>query len=318
MSAQAQSSRTPLTSRLTPNFWSRRTLRQREELIAYLLISPWVLGFLAFILGPMLTSLGLSFTETDLFTLEFVGFDNYTRLLLSFDSTRTLLWTTLYNTAYYVFLSIPLTISVGFFIAVLLNQNISGQPTYRIVYYLPAIIPSIATSLLWLWLFQPEFGLINWALSLVGIEGPRWLFDRSTAKLALVIMSVWGSGSNMLIFLAGLQGIPTELYEAATIDGAGIWRRFRSITIPMISPDTVFCRGHADHLVFAGVHQRVRDDRGQGGPCQCHFDDGAVPVSGSFSAVSHGVRQRLCLDLLPDSPALHAAALQIIEGVGLL
>jgi len=140
MSAQAQSSQTALTRILSSNFWSRRTLRQREELIAYLLVSPWVIGFLVFIVGPMLTSLGLSFTETDLFTLEFVGIENYTKLL-SFDTTRTLFWTTLYNTAYYVFLSIPLTIGVGFFIAVLLNQNISGQPTYRIVYYLPAVIP---------------------------------------------------------------------------------------------------------------------------------------------------------------------------------
>ena len=239
MSAQAQSGQTAFARILSSNFWSRRTLRQREELIAYILVSPWVIGFLVFIVGPMLTSLGLSFTETDLFTLEFVGIENYTKLL-SFDTTRTLFWTTLYNTAYYVFLSIPLTIGVGFFIATLLNQNISGQPTYRVVYYLPAVIPGIATSLLWLWLFQPEFGLINWALSLVGIEGPRWLFDRSTAKMALVLMSVWGAGSNMLIFLAGLQGIPTELYEAATIDGAGIWRRFRNITIPMISPTLFF------------------------------------------------------------------------------
>ncbi|MCZ0939684.1 MAG: hypothetical protein OXJ55_13665, partial [Caldilineaceae bacterium] len=129
MSAEIQSSQTPWARLLASNAWSRRTLRQREELIAYLLVSPWVIGFLAFILGPMLTSLGLSFTETDLFTLEFVGLENYTKLL-SFDTTRTLFWTTLYNTAYYVFLSIPLTISVGFFIAMLLNQNISGQPTY--------------------------------------------------------------------------------------------------------------------------------------------------------------------------------------------
>lgn len=239
MRAQSPANRPLPAQRPESTIWSRRTLRQREELIAYLLISPWIIGFLAFMLGPMLTSLGLSFTETDLFTLKFVGFDNYTRLL-SFDKTRTLFWTTLYNTAYYVFLSIPLTIVVGFFVAMLLNQNISGQSYYRVVYYLPAIIPAIATSLLWLWLFQPEFGLINWALSLFGIGGPRWLFDTRTAKLALVIMSVWGAGANMLIFLAGLQGIPTELYEAATIDGAGIVRRFRSITIPMISPTLFF------------------------------------------------------------------------------
>jgi multiple sugar transport system permease protein len=221
--------------------WPRLKLTQpqREEIMAYILISPWIIGFLCFTLGPMLTSLGLSFTETDLFTAEFVGLANYKRLL-STDVTVSLFWKALYNTAYYVFLSIPLTMIVGFLIALLLNRNIRGQSAYRIVYYLPTVIPGIAASLLWLWLFQPEFGIINWGLSLVGIEGPRWLYDTQTAKLALVIMSVWGAGGNMLIFLAGLQGIPTQLYEAATIDGANAWRRFVHITLPMISPTLFF------------------------------------------------------------------------------
>ena len=207
--------------------------------MAYILISPWVIGFLAFTLGPMLTSLGLSFLETDMFSVKFVGLQNYARLF-STDETRALFWTALYNTAYFVFLSIPLTMGVGFFIAVLLNQNISGQSAYRVIYYLPAVIPGIAVSLLWLWLFHPEFGLINWFLSLVGVQGLRWLFDTRTAKLALVVMNIWGAGGNMLVFLAGLQGIPTELYEAAKIDGAGVGRRFLHITLPMISPTMFF------------------------------------------------------------------------------
>lgn len=215
------------------------TQPQREEIMAYILISPWIIGFLWFTLGPMLTSLGLSFTETDLFTTEFIGLGNYERLF-STDVTVSLFWKALYNTAYYVFLSIPLTMAVGFLIALLLNQNIRGQSVYRIIYYLPSVIPGIATALLWLWLFNPDFGIINWALSWVGIEGPRWLYDTKTAKLALVIMSVWGAGGNMLIFLAGLQGIPTQLYEAATIDGANAWQRFIHITLPMISPTLFF------------------------------------------------------------------------------
>jgi multiple sugar transport system permease protein len=215
------------------------TQPQREEIMAYILISPWIIGFLWFTLGPMLTSLGLSFTETDLFTSEFVGFANYERLL-STDVTLSLFWKSLYNTAYYVFLSIPLTMIVGFVIALLLNQNIRGQSVYRILYYLPSVIPGIASALLWLWLFNPEFGVINWLLSLVGIAGPRWLYDTETAKLALVIMSLWTAGGNMLVFLAGLQGIPTQLYEAATIDGANAWRRFIHITLPMISPTLFF------------------------------------------------------------------------------
>jgi len=219
--------------------WQRLTMHQREEIIAYLLISPWIIGFVLFMFGPMLASLVLSFFDTNMFTYEFIGIENYYRLF-SFDSTRSLFWKSLYNTAYYSVLSLPLTIGAGFFIALLLNQNISGQSSYRVIYYLPSIIPIIAASMVWLYLFQPEFGVVNWILSLVGIEGPRWLFDPKTAKLVFVFMSVWGAGANMLIFLAGLQGIPTELYEAATIDGAGAVRRLRYITLPMISPTLFF------------------------------------------------------------------------------
>lgn len=214
-------------------------MRQREEWMAYLLISPWLIGFVAFILGPMLASFGLSFFETNMFSYKYVGLENYTTLF-SLDSTRSLFWKSLYNTAFYVFWSIPLTIGVGFFIAVLLNQNIRGQSFYRVLYYLPSIIPIIAASMVWLYLFQPEFGLVNWVLSLFGIEGRRWLQDTQTAKWVFVVMSVWGAGANILVFLAGLQGIPTQLYEAATIDGAGAGRRLRHITLPMISPTLFF------------------------------------------------------------------------------
>ena len=236
MSVSAETNRQQWDERVR---WPRLTQSQREEIMAYILISPWIIGFLAFILGPMLTSLGLSFFETDMFSIKFVGIENYTKLF-STDATRSLFWTALYNTAYFVLLSIPLTMGVGFLVAILLNQKISGQSSYRIIYYLPAVIPGIAVSLLWLWLFHPEFGLINWFLSLVGVQGMRWLFDTRTAKLALVIMNIWGAGGNMLVFLAGLQGIPTELYEAATIDGAGTGRRFLHITLPMISPTLFF------------------------------------------------------------------------------
>jgi multiple sugar transport system permease protein len=223
----------------TLRFGNRFSMRQREELVAYLLISPWIIGFVAFILGPMVASFGLSFFETNMFSWEYVGLDNYTTLF-SLDTTRSLFWKSLYNTAYYVAFSIPLTIGAGFFIALLLNQEIRGRSAYRVIYYLPSIIPGIAASMVWLYLFQPEFGVINWLLGLVGIEGVRWLFDTRTAKLVFVIMSVWGAGGNMLIFLAGLQGIPTELYEAARIDGAMAWRQLRHITLPMMSPTIFF------------------------------------------------------------------------------
>lgn len=236
MSIHTDSARLEPTRRF---FGKRLTIRQSEEMMAYLLISPWIIGFIAFILGPMLASFGLSFFETNMFSWKYVGLDNYTTLI-SLDSTRSLFWKSLYNTAYYVVFSIPLTIGAGFFIALLLNQEIRGRSAYRVIYYLPSIIPGIAASMVWLYLFQPEFGVINWLLSLVGIEGVRWLFDTRTAKLVFVIMSVWGAGGNMLIFLAGLQGIPTELYEAAMIDGAVAWRRLRHITLPMMSPTIFF------------------------------------------------------------------------------
>ena len=219
--------------------WPRLGQRRREAIVAYILISPWIIGFLAFILGPMLVSLGLSFFDSDMLTYKFVGLNNF-RNLFSTDTTRSLFYQSLYNTAYYVFLTIPLTMTIGFMLALLLNQKVRGLSTYRVVYYLPAVIPGIAVSMLWLWLFNADFGLFNWLLSLIGIEGPRWLQDPKTAKLALVIMSVWGVGGNMLIFLAGLLGIPTELYEASTIDGAGALRHLRHITLPMMSPTLFF------------------------------------------------------------------------------
>jgi multiple sugar transport system permease protein len=214
-------------------------MRQHEELVAYLLIAPWIIGFVVFISGPMLASFGLSLFETNMFRWRFAGLENY-QTLATFDTTRSLFWVSLYNTAYYVFLSVPLTMVVGFTIALLLNQEIHGRSAYRVIYYLPAIIPSIAASMVWLYLFEPEYGIINWLLSLVGIEGLRWLSDPRTAKLVFVVMSVWGAGGNMLIFLAGLQGIPTQLYEAATLDGASAWRQLRHITLPMLSPTLFF------------------------------------------------------------------------------
>jgi multiple sugar transport system permease protein len=135
---------------------------------------------------------------------------------------------------------VPLSITIGFTIALLVNQEIAGRSAYRVIYYLPAIIPSVAAAMVWLYLFEPEFGVINWVLEQVGIEGLRWLNDPRTAKLVFVIISLWGAGGNMLIFLAGLQGVPTQLYEAATLDGANAWRRLTSITLPMLSPTLFF------------------------------------------------------------------------------
>ncbi len=215
-------------------------MARREEVAAWVFASPWVIGFLAFTVGPMLVSFYLSFTETNMLNLfKYVGLTNYVNLF-SFNEVQSLFWRSLYNTSYYVFLSVPLELAFGFLIAVLLNQDIKGRGLLRTVYYLPSVIPGIAVSLLWIMMFRRDSGVLNSVLRLFGVEGPAWLFDEVWAKPALVIMSLWGAGGGMLILLAGLQSIPTELFDAAKVDGAGSWRRFWHITIPMVSPTLFF------------------------------------------------------------------------------
>ncbi len=218
----------------------RLTLAQKEAILSWVFILPWFIGFLAWIAGPMLYSLYLSFTEASILRPPvYIGLDNY-RDLFSFSEVVSLFWRTLYNTSYYVFISVPLGIALGFAIAMALNQEIVGRGIWRTIYYLPSVIPGVAVSLLWILIFNKEFGVLNSVLRVVGIEGPAWLYEKAWAKPALIIMSLWGAGGPMLIFLAGLQGIPTELFDAAKVDGAGAWRRFRHVTIPMVSPTVFF------------------------------------------------------------------------------
>ncbi len=212
----------------------------REELTGWLFISPWVIGFVLLTIGPMLYSLYLSFFDASLLSEPtFVGFKNYLTLL-STSETQSLFWRTLGNTSFYVFLSVPLGILLGLGLALLLNQEIYGRGLFRMIYYLPVVVPPVASALLWLWIFHRDFGLLNGALRIVGVAGPAWLTSSMWSKPALVLMSLWGLGGNMLIFLAGLQGIPTTLYEAAKVDGAGAWTCFWRITIPMMSPTIFF------------------------------------------------------------------------------
>ncbi|MGQ9629407.1 MAG: carbohydrate ABC transporter permease [bacterium] len=216
------------------------TQSQREEIGGYLFISPWIIGLLAFWLGPMAISLGLSFFKADLMTpARFVGFDNYRRLF-STDPVQSLFWKSLWNTAYYTFLSVPLHIVFGLTIALLLNQKIKGVGAFRTIYYLPAVITGAAVALLWMMILDPEFGLLNYVLSILHLPRTRWIASERWVKPAFIIMSLWGVGGSMLIYLAGLQGIPTQLYEAAKIDGANAWQVFWRITIPMLSPTIFF------------------------------------------------------------------------------
>lgn len=202
----------------------------------WLFASPWIIGFFIWTLGPMLASLGLAFTEWDLITpARFVGFENF-RLMFS----DPLVAQSLKVTILYAITSVPLNIFFGLIIALLLNARIIGLRFYRTAFYLPSVLSGVAVALLWRWLFSPEFGLINQILSLVGIKGPSWLGDQNWALPSLVLMSIWGVGAGAIIYLAGLQGIPTELYEAAEVDGAQGWHRFWFITLPLMTPVLFF------------------------------------------------------------------------------
>jgi multiple sugar transport system permease protein len=215
----------------------RVPLSQQPGFWGYVFISPWLIGFLIFTAGPMLASLYLSFCKYDLHTLTWVGPKNY-EVLLTRDP---LFWKSLANTAIYVLFSVPLGLTGSLLIAVLLNQSIKGIAFFRTAFYLPSLVPAVASALVWRWVFHPDAGILNYGLSLAGIQGPEWLQDPKTALASLIIMSLWGiGGGRMIIFLAGLQGISDELYEAASLDGAKGWTTFRHITLPMLSPTIFF------------------------------------------------------------------------------
>jgi len=218
---------------------SRRGSRsaRRENLAGWLCASPWILGFLIFTLGPMLTSIYYSFTEFPLISSpEWIGLENYRGMLIDDD----FFFQSLKVTTLYALVGVPLHLVIGFFLAVLLNQPIRFVSLWRTIYYLPAVISGVAVALLWQWIFNSDFGLANWLLKSIGLEGPSWLLDPNWALSALIIMSLWGVGGGMVIYLAGLQGVPTTLYEAAEIDGANTFQRFIHITIPMVSPVIFF------------------------------------------------------------------------------
>ena len=211
--------------------------RWRDVCEGYLFALPWLLGFLIFILGPMLASLYLSCTEWNLITpLRWVGVRNYHTLFLE----DRLFWQSLKVTSIYS-LAIPVRLLVALMVALLMNQKIRGLAVFRTVYYMPAVVSGVAVAQLWRWIFNGEYGLLNWGLwRILGVKGPAWLADENWALPALIVMSFWGFGNSMVIFLAGLQGIPGQLYEAAAIDGASGWRRFLHITLPMLSPVIMF------------------------------------------------------------------------------
>lgn len=204
----------------------------REMIAGYLAISPWIIGFFVFTVFPLLASLYLSFTKYNLVKPPvWTGFTNYVSMVQDERFIAALI-----VTSTYVIVAVPLHLVTAFLVAEMMNQKLPFLSGFRTIYYLPAIVPSVATFLLWTWIFNPEYGLLNWGLGLIGIQGPAWLADPRWALSALILMSVWGIGGSMVIYLSGLQGIPTEYYEAAKIDGAGMLARFWHVTIPQMTP----------------------------------------------------------------------------------
>ena len=205
----------------------------RENIEGYIAISPWIIGYVVFVAGPLLASLYLSLTKWSILRPpEWIGFENYAELL----TEDPLFWQSLKVIGLYTLFQVPLSIIVGLSMAILLNQNILGLSLWRTIYYFPSVVAGVAVAMLWIWVLHPEFGILNIGLSFLGIEGPNWLFSQTWALPSLVMISLWNVGSGLIIYLSGLQGVPTTLYDAASIDGAGVWARLRHVTLPMITP----------------------------------------------------------------------------------
>jgi multiple sugar transport system permease protein len=211
-------------------------IRWRAHLEGYLFIAPWLIGFVVFTLGPMLASALISLTSFDILSpARWLGLGNYDRLI----KDRVFL-NTVYNTLFYTILAVPTQLGVALGLALLLNLRLRGVGVFRTLFYLPTVVPSVAGVLLWVMLLNPDFGLFNRILWTLGLPGLAWLTDTTTAKPALVLIGLWYVGSQMLVFLAALQGVPAELYDAAHIDGANVFARFRNVTLPMITPALFF------------------------------------------------------------------------------
>jgi multiple sugar transport system permease protein len=209
----------------------------RSRLAGYFFVAPWLIGFLVLTLGPFLVSIYLSFTRYNILTEPvWVGWVNYETLLFH----DHLFWKSLGVTVKYALVAVPLGIVTGVGLALLLNIEIRGIAVYRTLFFLPSIVPLVATSVVFVWILNPQIGLVNGLLKAFGIIGPNWLGSPDTAFLSLVIMSLWGVGGSMVIYLAGLKDVPHSLYEAAMIDGAGTWARLRHVTLPLITPVIFF------------------------------------------------------------------------------
>ncbi len=199
-------------------------------------ISPWFIGFLVFTAGPMVISLWLSLTRYDVINPpRYIGFQNYERMLAD-----PRLGTSLFNSFYYALFHVPLAMGVALGLALILVRVGRAAGFFRTAFYLPSVTPAVAIGTLWLWILNPQIGLINRGLELLGIQGPGWTTDPDWIKPGIVLMSLWSVGNTVVLYLAALRNVPPELYEAARIDGANSWNQFRNVTIPMISGTLFF------------------------------------------------------------------------------
>ena len=215
----------------------RLNLAHQEEVAFYLFISPWLIGFIILILGPVIGSFILSLSEWNMAQPPvFVGINNYLTLITGDELFRK----SLQVTSIWVFAGVPLQLTVAYTLALLLNQKLPGVGILRTLYYLPSVVSGVAVALLWEWILQPQYGILNTFLRLFGIPGPPWLGSETWALPALILMSLWSTGATMVIFLAGLQSIPMELYEAAGLDGAGQIAKFFRVTLPLTTPVVLF------------------------------------------------------------------------------
>jgi multiple sugar transport system permease protein len=225
---------TRTASRTQGRRFSLHKLRDHRD--GYLFILPWLIGFLLWTAGPMLFAVYISLTNWRIIgKAQFVGIAQFAKL---FQDDR--FYTTLYNTTFYVVLGVPTHLVLALLVALLMNINVRGIAFYRTLYYLPSITPAVANAILWLWILNSDYGIANWLLTVLHLPKVLWLQDPRVAKVSLVLMSYWGIGGQMVILLAGLQGVPQHLYDAASIDGANWWRRFWSVTLPLLTPSLFF------------------------------------------------------------------------------
>ncbi len=214
----------------------RSAFRRREILDGYLFASPFIIGFLIFVLAPMIWSFILVFQSWNLLSPpRWVGMRNITDM---FADPKT--WQSLWNTAYFAFISVPLQLALAFLCAVLLNQPLRGRNYYRTLLYIPVIVPIVVSAFIWQRAYHPEFGIINEVIGWFGIPPQAWLFEPVLAKPAFIFMRIWVMGTQMVVFLAGLQAVPKSLLEAADLDGASTWGKFRNVTVPLMTPVIFF------------------------------------------------------------------------------